>query len=123
MMTKAFSGSSVNAADVVVLGRRGNTVSLSDGDIRDFTRYVLQATTGQVRVFASVDGTTFPAAPLVLSLEPAVDGADNVTEAQGTFVAKTTGTRLHYFFGVYKALKILQVGATGATVKLFASER
>jgi len=122
-MTKVFTGSAAGDGAVVVMGRRGNTVSLSDGDIRDFTRYVLRATAGQVRVFGSVDGTTFPAAPLVLALEPAVDGSDNVTEPQGTFVAATSGTRLHYFFGVYKALKILQKGATGAAVTLFASER
>jgi hypothetical protein len=124
MMTKTFSGTSANAADIVALGAKRDTgSSLKDGDLRDFTRFVLQALTGQVRVFASLDGVNYPATPLVLSLEPLVDGGDNVTEPQGTFVAKTTGTRLHYFFGTYKSLKVLQVGATAVSVKLFASER
>jgi hypothetical protein len=124
MMTKTFSGSSVNAADIIALGAKRDTAhSLKDGDLRDFTRFVLQALTGQVRVFASLDGVNYPAAPIVLSLEPAVDGSDNVTEPQGTFVAATSGTRLHYFFGTYKSLKILQKGATAASVKIFASER
>jgi hypothetical protein len=124
MMTRAWTGTAAaDGATVIIPNRSGSTYTLKDGDIRDYTRFVLRARTGQVRVFASVDGTNFPASPLVLSLEPAVDGSDNVTEPQGTFVAATSGTRLHYFFGTYKAIKILQKGATAAAVDLFASER
>lgn len=104
-------------------GADGSTVlTLKEGDIRPFRRFVLQAVAGQVRVFGSVDGTTYPDSPLVLSLEPAVDGSDVVTEPQGTFVAATSGTRYHYFFGQYKALKILQKGATAAQIRLLGTE-
>lgn len=129
MQTKTWSGSSAaDGAVINLLQRSGGpakdtTCSLKDGDLRDYSRFVLQALTGTVRVFASLDGVNYPAAPLVLSLEPAVDGADAVTETQGTFLAVTSGTRLHYFFGTYKRLKILQKGATAASILLLASER
>lgn len=101
----------------------GSTVlELKDGQIKDLTRFGLRARTGQVRVFGSLDGTNYPTSPLVLSLEPAVDGSDNVTETQGTFVAMTTGTRLHWFFGVYKSLKFLQKGATAVALDVMGSE-
>lgn len=104
-------------------GADGSTVlEIHDGSIRPFRRFVLQALAGQVRVFGSVDGTNYPTSPLVLSLEPAVDGSDVVTEAQGTFVGKTTGTRLHYFFGQYRSLKILQIGATAAQIIMLGTE-
>jgi hypothetical protein len=104
-------------------GADGSVVMVkSEGDIRNFTRFGLRCAAGQVRVFGSIDGTNYPTSPLVLSLEPAVDGSDNVTENQGTFVAATSGTRLHWFFGVYRALRIVQKGATAANVTLMASE-
>lgn len=103
-------------------GTNGSTVKEIKGRAAaNFRRWVLQALAGQVRVFASADGTNYPASPLVLSLEPVVDGSDVVTESQGTFVGATSGTRLHYFFGQYKGIKIVQKGSTPAQIALFAS--
>lgn len=96
-------------------------LTLKDGQIRHLRRFVLQASAGSVAVFGSADGTNYPVAPLVLSLEPAVDGALSVTETQGTFVAKTSGTRLHYFFGQYKSLKFVQQGGTAAGIRVYGS--
>ena len=94
---------------------------IKDGAIRHLRRFVLHRQAGTIRVFASLDGVVFPASPLVLSLEPAVDGSDNVTETQGTFVATASADRLYYFFGQYKALKFVQKGATAAAFKLYGS--
>lgn len=103
-------------------------LELKDGDLRDYTHGQIMLTAGTARVFGSIDGTNYPLRPLVLSLEPAVDAADAVTEAQGTFVATVTSVstataRIHHFFGTYKALKILQKGATGAVGALLMTEK
>jgi hypothetical protein len=113
--TKTLPATGTGAGDGAILG------TLKDGQIRLLRRFVLQVVSGTVRVFGSVDGTNYPTAPLVLSLEPAVDGSDNVTEAQGTFVATATTGRLYYFFGQYKSLKFLQKGATGAAVRIYGT--
>jgi len=95
-----------------------------DGDVEDFKHFQIQLAAGSVRVFGSLDGTTYPDRPLVLSLEPLVDGSDNVTEPQGTFTAVATSNlkRIHHFFGSYKAIKIVQKGATAAPGILRGSE-
>jgi hypothetical protein len=114
-LTKRLPVSGAGTGDGATLG------ILKDGQIRHLRRFALQVVTGVVRVFGSVDGTTYGANPLVLSLEPAVDAADVVTETQGTFVATAAPSRLYYFFGQYKALKFLQKGATGAAVNIYGT--
>jgi hypothetical protein len=117
----------MSAIDLVKTIAAGGTVDgatllvVKEGQIRHLRRFVLRRTAGTIRVFASLDGTNYPTAPLVLSLEPAVDASDNVTEVQGTFVATASANRLYYFFGQYRALKFVQKGATAAGFELYGS--
>jgi len=114
MRTQSSAGTGANAGDT--------TLELKDGTVRGLRCWAIETLTGSVRVFPSLDGTNYASKQLVLSQEPLVNGSNQVTEAEGTFVAVTTAGRMAYFFGEYKALKFEQVGATASSIRVLGAE-
>jgi hypothetical protein len=88
-----------NADNAVVFTLTGNG--------QDNDTYQLGSVEGAMDVFGSGDGTNFLATPIALT--------DLTATAPATRVVETTATKHYQFSGRYKAIQVLQKGATAVT--------
>jgi hypothetical protein len=93
----------------------GPLASANDNDVvftltgngQDNDTYQLGSTAGAMDVYGSGDGTNFLTAPIALT--------DLTATAPATRVIETTANKHYQFTGRYKAIQVLQKGATGVT--------
>lgn len=72
-------------------------------DLQRYNEFALQSRLGTMEVLASMDGTIFNV-PIALE--------DKQSATPGTRVLVTAATGIYYFFGNFKAVRIIQAGAT-----------
>jgi len=94
-------------------GAAAPTIELDD--VQRFNEFSLQSSGGVMDVLASLDGVTFSTA---LGLQ------DKQSLTPTVHVAATAAGLIYYFSGVYKALRIRQVGAGAVTAaKLICAKK
>lgn len=117
-LAAALFGASVAHASVEMLsggvryygtGTNDNDVLFTTGTMTEYSACTLMSTTGAVDVFVSLDGTNFSTAALSLQ-----DFGATTNDP----VVVTAALRVYGFAGKYKAIKVLQNGATAAAASL-----
>jgi hypothetical protein len=86
-----------------------NDVPITTGDISQYDTFMVHSSAGAVDAFGSLDGTTYATAPLSLQDMGAVTTDPVIVTAAG---------RIYGFRGKFRKIRVLQNGATGATVQL-----
>ena len=83
--------------------------AIETGDVSRFKGFKIMSTAGAVDVLVSLDGTNYATSPHSL---------DDLTDELNTPVLVTVAGKVYEFFGHYRKVKVLQNGATAATVDL-----
>lgn len=90
-------------------GTNDNDVMLTVSDARQYDAFILMSTVGVVDVQISLNGTDWSTAPLSMTDMGAIS-----TDP----VLVTVANRVYGFRGVFRGVRVLQNGATGATASL-----
>jgi len=98
-LTGKYTGTGVSDNDVII----------TSGDMRPYDTFMVMSTAGAVDVYASLDGTNFNTAPLSLA---------DLGATTSDPVVVTAPNRMYGFRGKYQLIRVLQNGATAATVTL-----
>jgi len=85
-------------------GINDNDVVIQSNDISRYNAFFLMSTAGGMDVFVTLDGTNYSSAALSL-----IDDGAITTDP----VLVTTSSRIYAFRGKFKAIRVLQNGATG----------
>lgn len=91
------------------VGTNDNDTVYTSPDISMYDTHYIEGTAGTVDVQVSVDGTNFNTTPAVVQLHDAT--------ASATYSATIASGKLGILRGKYKAIKILQNGATAANAR------
>jgi len=103
VMTRIDGDSISRRIYIGIAGTGDNAVVLETGDVSDLDTFTLMSTAGAFDVYASLDGTNFATAPLSMSDLGATVSAPVLVAA---------AARIYGFAGPFKAIRILQAGAT-----------
>ena len=98
------------AADFTA-GAADNAVLYTSGDVSTYNVHMIEnlaASTNNMDVFGSLDGTNFNVTPLAVEL------MDDVTTGGGVKVVAIAPGKIGILRGKYKAIKVQQAGATDA---------
>lgn len=90
-------------------GTNDNDVMATVADARQYDAFILMSTVGAVDIQVTLDGTNWSTAPLSLTDMGAV-----TTDP----VLVTAANRVYGFRGVFRGVRVVQNGATGATAAL-----
>lgn len=90
-------------------GANDNDVMITVEDARQYDAFILMSTVGAVDIQINLNGTGWSTAPLSLTDMGAV-----TTDP----VLVTAANRVYGFRGVFRGVRVLQNGATGATASL-----
>lgn len=91
-------------------GANDNDVLFTAGNVEKHSEFTLMSTTGAVDVFVSLDGSNFSTAALAME--------DQGATAMTTYVLVTAALRVYKFSGKYRAIRVLQNGATATQATL-----
>ncbi len=117
-MSRRIKNFELNAAKITTPGD-GTGTRICVGT-EGFDSFCVITETGSARVYGSLDGTNFLAKQLVLCQEPPNSG-DTISSQDPVYVGVTTAGIPAWFFGDYKAIKIIQNGATAVTGRVSAA--
>jgi hypothetical protein len=119
ILTFALAPLALFAQDVVPFGRfytrytgtasADNATLFTTGDLAEYDACTIMSTAGAVDVFVTLDGSNWSTAALSLQ-----DMGSTSVEP----VLVTAANRVYAFVGKYRAVRVLQNGATGASASM-----
>lgn len=108
-MSRRIKNYTIDSSNVLTPG--DDTGTRECAGTEGFDAFCLHLTTGEARVFASLDGTNYMTKQLVLCQEPP-NSSDTISSQDPVYVGKASANVPAWFFGDYKKIKIQQEGAT-----------
>ena len=106
MATEKISGDKRSILYSAGTGTNDNDVVIQSGDVTGYDTFMLMSTAGAMDVFVSLDGTNYSTAALSIA---------DLGATSSTPVVVTVANRVYGFKGSFKAVRVLQNGATGVT--------